>query len=963
MRILFYEDPLTDHRSMLWRAPHIALDASWMLTLLDAGHDVRMVLGTPLRTVASEANLPPEKVFEVEEQAIIVKLDDPHLDVNRLLHRYHRRPDCVNDARSELASTTVAILRRIAEETLGDFCPEIIITWVPVPHLRELFPDALILHKETGVTSRSPFAPSYYLDPLGFHDRSALASLNAIVPSSSAKSAFPIYKSALQRTLTQTGDCGKWIDRRREFTQSILLATQVSGTFFFDGACSYRSQSHLVLDVLDAIGRDVAVLVTQHPDHPWMRHCDAQFFEHSNLILADDLGVGGSQYLLPHVDAVATVSSSVGLQASLWNRPLVALGSSHLNRLTEYVGPESIAAALRSKTDGADVGAWLAFHYCYLDSWVRRPGWLGQHLEAKLRLWREHGLEGYFAEPLADPADLTDAALDAIERSPFMPERANGVEKMVYAATDAVVFNEGWTAPIHAGSAPHRWLQGIEGDLLLPLAAGQNQEVALTISPLAGIVGQWVTLTVGDHQIGSQPLIANSSIQIKATVPASLIERPFTKIRVKAIRADVPASGGGLLSIITDHVSVSPARTPHIAREKNPTHSILLPVLNGLSLLQQTVSGLLAFGPEDMELIISDNKSDDQTWDFINSLKDSRIVKICTDERVDYASNAENAYRHARGEWISHIGDDDLIVPSRFPLIEQLALDRDIDIIFGNRIRYYWPGFNSDLGNTADSVLFGDHAVILGGPEAARRMINCSNVRHTGATVIHRSLVEKVRHVTGGPFMIQRIGEYASFRIAAGLAQKAAFVNRPIVAIGRHIKSIGTSLFHDASAGSQYGVDLEREIGSLHADSGYSYLGFQAFSYEGALLAANLLRPHIGECHVDYRLWQSRLHLELQGLVAQGRLTADTGSVVQALGDARIAQLVAAQNGAFFANGTPQAIESDSWGINRRLHCCEVGVNSISQLVAWFEAEYADRLAGPITMRSVDAGPVAWIDM
>ncbi|WP_293971126.1 glycosyltransferase family 2 protein [Sphingomonas sp.] len=961
MNILFYEDPLTDHRSLLWRAPHIGCDAPWMRALRDDGCDARMLVGLQLMHVARRAGLPQDALLEVDEGRILAALDEPHLDINYLFHRYFGRSDAEGSAMRDQAERHEKAMRAIVAQALGSFAPDVIITWVPVPHLRSLFPEALILHKETGLTSRAPFVPSYYLDPLGFHDRSALAAAASVVASARSAEVFPAYKAAMRRSLDASVDADAPQQRIAGFSRSLLVASQVSGTFFFDGSCSYRSQGHMLLDILRATPADTAVILSQHPDRPWLGAAEAASLgDYPNLIDARELGNVGGQQLLPYVDAVATVSSSVGFQSTLWDRPLVALGHSHLNRLTHFAGVGAIDAALEAVIDGADRAAWLAFHYSYLDAWVARPGWFASHLRDRLSYWRARGADGYFADAWADPEDITALALEQIEHMPWMPARG---PVMRYRVDEAAMFASPWTAPVHGGGIMHRWLQGTEGAIRLPLDGDRDHEVTFSVAPLAGVTGQWLSLSVHNRQIAAMPLITDRATAVTAIIPADCVERPMTRLQLRALRADDAPGQEKPLSIVMDHVGIRRLEAPHIARTIAPRHSVLLPVLNGVSLLQETIPALLAFGGNDMELVVSDNCSDDGTYDYIQSIADHRIVRLKTDTRVNYAQNAENAYRHARGEWLSHIGDDDLVMPSRRAALEQVAADPEIELIFGNRLRYYWPTFVGELANSVDPVMLGHEAVMLDGPDAARRLINNSNIRHTGATVVRRSLVEKVRRLTGGAYMIPRIGEYATSRIAAGLARRVAFVNRPIVAIGRHTKSIGTSLFHDPAAGQAYGVSLEREIGSSHAGSGYNYLGFQAFSYEGALLASSLLGGREGGFPVDYRVWRARLWAELDGLIAQGRLMPEAVAAVRSQGDEAIAPLVAAQDPGTLASGTPQAIEAENWGLTERLHGSSVGVYSISQLVGWFEAVYADQLARPVRLRAAEHGLVSWIDM
>ena len=53
---------------------------------------------------------------------------------------------------------------------------------------------------------------------------------------------------------------------RRRFDRLCLLPLQVSNEFSFDGLVSYRTQFEYLYDVLAAAPKDVAVIVTEHPN-------------------------------------------------------------------------------------------------------------------------------------------------------------------------------------------------------------------------------------------------------------------------------------------------------------------------------------------------------------------------------------------------------------------------------------------------------------------------------------------------------------------------------------------------------------------------------------------------------------------------------------------------------------------------------------------------------------------------
>ncbi|MFT4252079.1 MAG: hypothetical protein QM608_06315, partial [Caulobacter sp.] len=286
--------------------------------------------------LALDHHVPPEALFTVSEDAIVDRLRDPQQNINTL---FQRRFDALNiagatagdDAELALALEVRDAMAEVLGGRLEGFTPDVIVTWAPAPHLRLLFPDALILHKETSVFSRAPFPLTYYLDPRGFHRWSAMA--QAEEP---ARTDAPATLEALHRLRGGLAGAFDALDNAAEAAARLkasgrpvlLVAGHTNGVFFYDAACRFRSQAHAVLEVLENTPADFTVTVSEHPDCRKFTAAERDFFEHRHANFASDPDLsalpGAGQHIIRHVDRVATVSSSVGLQALFWGKPLHA---------------------------------------------------------------------------------------------------------------------------------------------------------------------------------------------------------------------------------------------------------------------------------------------------------------------------------------------------------------------------------------------------------------------------------------------------------------------------------------------------------------------------------------------------------------------------------------------------------------------------------------------------------------
>lgn len=87
--------------------------------------------------------------------------------------------------------------------------------------------------------------------------------------------------------------------------------------------------------------------------------------------------------------------------------------------------------------------------------------------------------------------------------------------------------------------------------------------------------------------------------------------------------------------------------------------SITIPTYNRRPFLQQTLEVLLPLIAEDVEVLICDNCSTDDTWAYLNSL-DAHIRLVRQESNVGPDRNMMSCLEHARGQYVWMLCDDDL---------------------------------------------------------------------------------------------------------------------------------------------------------------------------------------------------------------------------------------------------------------------------------------------------------------
>lgn len=88
--------------------------------------------------------------------------------------------------------------------------------------------------------------------------------------------------------------------------------------------------------------------------------------------------------------------------------------------------------------------------------------------------------------------------------------------------------------------------------------------------------------------------------------------------------------------------------------------SVVMPVYNGLPYIQSAIESILK-QTVDLELIISDDASQDGTVELLKSLSDPRIKVMTNTENIGIFGNLNRCLSAARGEFIQFFSQDDLM--------------------------------------------------------------------------------------------------------------------------------------------------------------------------------------------------------------------------------------------------------------------------------------------------------------
>lgn len=152
-----------------------------------------------------------------------------------------------------------------------------------------------------------------------------------------------------------------------------------------------------------------------------------------------------------------------------------------------------------------------------------------------------------------------------------------------------------------------------------------------------------------------------------------------------------------------------------------PILTIAIPTYNRLRFLQRALHSILEQYDNRVEILVSDNDSDDGTYEYMTSLNvdNVRILYVKNDTNVGSMKNFDNCYRRASGVYTLLLGSDDLLVENCLSgLCDYLENNSDVTAFFINHLFFSGeylnknnPEYKSYLGRgqnqiTGDKDLF-----------------------------------------------------------------------------------------------------------------------------------------------------------------------------------------------------------------------------------------------------------------
>lgn len=220
-----------------------------------------------------------------------------------------------------------------------------------------------------------------------------------------------------------------------------------------------------------------------------------------------------------------------------------------------------------------------------------------------------------------------------------------------------------------------------------------------------------------------------------------------------------------------------------------PLFSVLIPTHNRASLVTYSINSVLSQSFPDLELIVIDNCSEDNTADVVHQYKDDRLSYVKTPELLLASDNWEFALTHARGKYVAVLHDDDVMGSRLLECVAALMDHHNAEMFLASYAAYYdksYPGSQSQRNRLVVMPYADEVRVIDPVREFIEPWINFEQRfrSHPSFTFFARTLIDRVIASTGRFYHLPG-PDLSSWLLAAAYAEGVVRFSFPLGVVGR----------------------------------------------------------------------------------------------------------------------------------------------------------------------------------
>lgn len=252
--------------------------------------------------------------------------------------------------------------------------------------------------------------------------------------------------------------------------------------------------------------------------------------------------------------------------------------------------------------------------------------------------------------------------------------------------------------------------------------------------------------------------------------------------------------------------------------------TVIIPTRERADVLHFALSSVTAQDFDNLEIIVSDNASDDNTREVVLANADERVRYLRTERRLGMSGNWEFAMSHATGDWVTIIGDDDALLPGALFATQGLVEQHPgLKAIRSAVCQYQWPSFLG-RGHGRIQIPLREGVEVRSGMAMLREALYGRRpypelpMLYNGGFVM-RSALEAIRGDDGLLYRSCIPDVYTAVSLARTVGDYV-YSHRPLAVNGASHHSTGSSQFSDPAAGKQEAADKFHQEDNipLHGD-------------------------------------------------------------------------------------------------------------------------------------------------
>lgn len=268
---------------------------------------------------------------------------------------------------------------------------------------------------------------------------------------------------------------------------------------------------------------------------------------------------------------------------------------------------------------------------------------------------------------------------------------------------------------------------------------------------------------------------------------------------------------------------------------------IVIPTRNRHDTLEYSIKTALNQSYDNLEVVVSDNCSSQDTENVVRSFTDSRLRYQRSNQSLCMVNSWEFAISKIGEPGYVHVmGDDNGILPDAVSTVNRLVEETSAQVVLSDVTEFHWP--STSAGSSLNVPITSSEVYWVDSKKALERAYNLdigfSRLPTINSGFVHTSIINTARRNSGGRYFLASNPDVYSAVINAFYVKKYLYSRRPLVVNGASSHSNGASA-QTAGKVSQFILDNLRD-GYVYHECFVPSTSYYLNVYEAFAVAADV---------------------------------------------------------------------------------------------------------------------------